>query len=317
VRADRPAFEVLAPGPLTLVEDAGRPGLAHLGVPSSGAADRVAYAAANRLVGNRPGAAVLEVLLGGLVLRATGTVLVAVTGAPSTATIDRSAGVERRRGHPMTSEQPSGCSFALSAGETLAITAPDRGLRNYLAVRGGFDVEPVLGSRSADLLSGLGPPPLQAGDLLPVGDELESWPAAESIPPAPLMPTPPGRSDPVTLRLLRGPRDDWFSDAGWATLTEGTWRVGQDSNRVGVRIVGGTPLHRVPGFDGELPSEGMVAGAVQVPPDGQPVLFLRDHPVTGGYPVIGVLTAASVDALAQLRPGDGLRLQPKSIAASS
>lgn len=291
-------FEVQASGFLTLLQDEGRPGHAHLGVTMSGAADRGAYAAANRLVGNRPGAACLEVTFGGLRMRALRTSLVAITGAPATVLVQR-AGASMAR-----FESPTGYAFTVFAGDVVGVAAPTEGLRNYLAVRGGFAAEPVLGSRSADVLSGLGPAPLEPGDILSASVEAADWPPDAFIPPR--LPN----AGPVRLRLTRGPRDDWFGDRGWRALLDSVWTVSADSNRVGVRMSpseGGVGLRRAPGYDVELPSEGMVVGAVQVPPSGHPVLFLRDHPVTGGYPVIGVLTGASLDQAAQLQPGFALR----------
>ncbi len=291
-------FEVVASGALTLLQDEGRPGYAHLGVTTSGAADRGAYATANRLVGNRPGAACLEVTFGGLRMRVLRTAFVAVTGAPATVL------VHRARASAAPFESPSGYAFTVFVGDVMEVAAPTEGLRNYLAVRGGFAAEPVLGSRSTDVLSGLGPAPLEAGDILSASVEAADWPPDAFIPP--LLPN----AGPVQLRLTRGPRDDWFGDRGWRALLDSAWTVSADSNRVGVRVSpseGGVGLRRAPGYDGELPSEGMVAGAVQVPPSGHPVLFLRDHPVTGGYPVIGVLTEAAVDLAAQLRPGVEVR----------
>lgn len=302
--SDRARLEVLKTDVLALIQDAGRPGFAHLGVTGSGAADRGAFDAANRLVGNMPGAACIETVFGGVVVRATATVLVAVTGAASSVVIDGDAG---------GTVHPTGFSLVVFAGQTVTVQAPERGLRNYIAVRGGIDVEPELGSRSTDVLSGLGPAALRPGTVLPVGRAFGEWSAADFFP-REFVPVAPG---PVVLRLMRGPRDDWFGEPGWAALTTVRWRVGNSSNRVGVRLEGGvrgqgemhgeSEVRRLPGFGADLRSEGMVPGAVQVPPNGQPVVFLRDHPTTGGYPVIGVLMTASIDALAQLRPGDEVR----------
>lgn len=277
---------VLAPGPLTTVQDLGRPGHAAIGVTRSGAADTAAAGLANRLVGNRPEAALLEVTAGGLRLRAGRTVLVAVTGAPLPVAVD---------GRPA----PFAAPMTLPAGAVLSLGTPWAGLRSYLAVRGGIDVPPVLGSRSTDTLSGLGPPPLAAGTLLPVGDLAADEPVVDVAPVGP----PPDR--PV-LRVLPGPRRDWLDDAAWAALTTQEWAVAADSDRVGLRLTG-PRLARA--REGELPSEGLVAGAVQVPPDGGPVLFLADHPVTGGYPVLAVVVTADLPLAAQLRPGDGVRFR--------
>ncbi|SDH00649.1 5-oxoprolinase subunit C family protein [Klenkia brasiliensis] len=271
---------VLAPGPLTTVQDLGRPGLAAEGIGRSGAADRASAALANRLVGNAPSAALLEVTAGGLVVRADAGVWVALTGARCTGA-------------------PYAAPAWLGAGEQLRLRPPARGLRSYLAVRGGVDVPPVLGSRSTDLLSGLGPEPLAAGDVLPTGTATRPWPGVDVAPVA-----EPVRE--LTVALRPGPRADWFPDAAHRVLTGTAWEVTGDSNRVGLRLAG-PELTRA--RDGELASEGMARGALQVPPSGRPVLFLADHPVTGGYPVIGYIADADVDRCAQLAPGDVLRLR--------
>ncbi|RBY94400.1 allophanate hydrolase subunit 2 family protein [Blastococcus sp. TBT05-19] len=280
-------LEVLATGPLATVQDGGRPGWAGIGVTRSGAADRASAALAGRLVGNDPDAAVLEVTAGGLRVRAGRTLLVALTGAPAQPRVD---------GRPAPWNSP----FPLAAGAELALGTPAAGLRSYLAVRGGIDVPPVLGSRSTDTLSGLGPAPLRAGDLLPIGGPGEDQPVVD------VAPVPPPGPDPV-LRVLPGPRRDWLAPSAWRALTTAEWTVGTASDRVGLRLAGPF-LDRA--RDDELPSEGLVPGALQVPPDGAPVLFLADHPVTGGYPVLAVVATTDLPAAAQLRPGDPLRFRP-------
>ena len=277
---------VLAAGPLATVQDLGRPGWASIGVTRSGAADRDAAALAGRLVGNDPSAAVVEVTAGGLRVRAGRTLLVAVTGAPAPVTVD---------GRPA----PYAAPLTLRPGQVLGLGVPPVGLRSYLAVRGGVDVPPVLGSRSTDTLSGLGPAPLRTGDELPVGALAAAEPFVD------IAPVRAPSSEPV-LRILPGPRRNWLAPDAWAALTSADWRVTADSDRVGLRLAG-PRLERE--RDGELPSEGLVPGAVQVPPDGAPVLFLADHPVTGGYPVLAVVATADLPAAAQLRPGDLLRFR--------
>ena len=401
-------LEVLATGPLVLVEDAGRPGLAVLGVPRSGGADPRALRAANRLVGNRAGAAVLEVVLGGLVVRFLATTAIALVGAAVQATLD---------GVPV----PLDRAVRAPAGATLRLAVPLTGLRTWLAVRGGVAEPPVLGSRSTDVLSGLGPAPVQPGDRLSIGDafdglpeveppgveppeveplkvgpqevepwEVEPWkvgppeveppevgpwevriaPDAGAAPYVGVAPVPsssraaapdlggvpdvPGarRDDPGTARsdvpvdspsdvpvdapsdepvdaptdepvdaprvapgtpaarvvvlpATWGPRAGWLDHRSRARLADQVWTVTPDSNRVALRW-DGPPLRRA--SDDELPSEGLVLGAVQVPHDGRPVVFGPDHPVTGGYPVVAVLTAQGVARAAQCRPGDRVRL---------
>ncbi|MEI4270456.1 biotin-dependent carboxyltransferase family protein [Klenkia sp. LSe6-5] len=271
---------VLAPGPLTTAQDLGRPGLAAQGIGRSGAADRAAAALANRLLGNPPDAAVLEVTAGGLAVRADAAVWVALTGA-------RCAGA------------PYAAPVRLSAGAELRLGTPVSGLRSYLAVRGGLTVRPVLGSRSTDLLSGLGPAVVGVGDVLPVGPGTGSWPGVDVAPVA-------EPADGLVVAVRPGPRADWFAEDAHRVLTATAWEVTGESNRVGLRLAGPV-LERA--RDGELPSEGLVRGALQVPPSGQPVLFLADHPVTGGYPVIGYVADADVDRCAQLAPGRTVRFR--------
>lgn len=275
---------IIRTGPQALVEDLGRPGNAHLGVPPSGALDQHSLKLANRLVGNPEGAAGLELLLGGLVLKADASCTVAVTG-PATEV--------RVGGRLADSHQP----IHLRQDEVLEIGTPLTGLRNYLALSGGIEVDEELGSRSTDLLSGIGPEPLRDNDVLHLGTP--NLPeGADVVPPHHALQT-------LVIPILLGPRDDWFDDAE-TQLRQGSWTVSDRSNRVGARL-SGTRLNR---RDGEIPSEGMITGAVQVPPDGQPVIFLNDHPTTGGYPVIGVVDNDHLRFLGQARPGTEVRFRP-------
>lgn len=274
------SLTVLQSGPLATIQDRGRAGQAALGIPASGACDRASYELGNRLVGNHDGAAAIEVTFGGLAVHADTDLVVAITGAPC-------PGV------------PLNAPAVVKAGEVLRFGTPRTGLRTYVAVRGGIDVSPVLGSRSTDLLSGLGPAPLSAGQTLSVGCECGPMPGVDLAPVA----DPPGGL--VRVRVTPGPRRDWFTDAGWESLVTQTYQVSSESNRVGVRL-DGVPLDRA--RTGELASEGMARGAVQIPPSGTPVIFLADHPVTGGYPVIAYLTAPDLNLCAQLRPGQPIRL---------
>ena len=282
-RADDPraVVEVLAPGPLTLVQDRGRPGLAAVGVGRSGAADAGALRLANRLVGNAPGAAGLEVLLGGLVLRFPAGGVVALAGAEVPADVD---------GVPIAPH----AATRVPPGGVLRTGTATRGLRLYLAVRGGLDVPPVLGSRAADRLAGLGPAAPGAGDVLPVGAEVVD--AAQ-----PWADPPRDWPDTAVLRVTPGPRADWFAPGAFDRLLGARYAVTPASDRVALRL-DGPPVGRAD--RGELPSEPLVPGAVQVPPDGRPVVFGADHPVTGGYPVLAVVEPRSRDLAAQLRPGD-------------
>ncbi|MYR06582.1 5-oxoprolinase/urea amidolyase family protein [Gordonia sp. SID5947] len=286
------SLTVVDPGPLSTVQDLGRAGYAHLGVPGSGGADRSSLALANRLVGNPESAAVIETTLGRLRIRAHGTLVIAVTGAWTAVRVD---------------DAPVGSAVAvpLSDGAELIVDTPTRGCRNYVAVRGGIDVTPVLGSRSTDTLSGLGPAPLAADIELPIGRATDPWPAISAAP------IDNDEPDVVALEISDGPRREHVEEP--AHLTRGTWEVSPDSNRVGVRLDrpddSDDPLvtHRadVP----ELASEGIPHGAVQVPPSGRPVIFLADHPVTGGYPVVAVLTPTAIDRAAQLVAGQQVRFR--------
>jgi biotin-dependent carboxylase-like uncharacterized protein len=278
-------LEVVRSGALTTVQDAGRPGLAHLGVPRSGALDRAAMAQANQLVGNPSGSAVLETTLSGVAVRARRPCAVAVSGAPAPVTLD---------GRPV----PMATRLALGAGSVLEVGSAVTGLRSYLAVSGGIDVAPVLGSRSTDLLSGLGPPVVRDGDLVPVGM------AAAGIGGIDLVPRPPPPAGLLVLTVDLGPRDDWFTADALAALVGQPYRVTSVSNRIALRL-DGPRLERA--VTRELPSEGVVLGAVQVPSDGQPLIFLADHPTTGGYPVVAVVADGDVDRCAQARPGSEVR----------
>lgn len=272
-------------GPLALLEDLGRPRCAHLGVSPSGAADRSALRLANRLVGNAEGAAAIETTFGGLVVQADELVWVAVTGAPTQVKV---------AGTPTASHT----ALPLHPGERLAIEAPPEGVRNYLAVRGGIEVPAVLGSRSSDVLSGLGPEPLRSAARLPIGRPRGRLPDVDQAP----------KVQPVKdLALWPGPRSDWFTASAMDRLLTDSWMVTPDCDRVAVRLAG-PPLDRR--HSDELPSEGLLRGAIQVPSSGQPLIFLSDHPVTGGYPVIGILSDRACDDAAQLRPGDSINFRP-------
>lgn len=275
--------EIVDPGALTTIQDLGRPGHAHLGVPRSGALDQLALRLANRLVGNDESAACLETTLTGVRFRAVGAVRVAVTGA----TCD-----VRANGRDVG----WGTWFSVPVGSLVDVGRATTGLRSYVAIAGGIEVEPVLGSRSTDVLSGLGPAALETGDLLRLGHAAGD-PVAAEVFPRPVAPV---------LQLDLGPRSDWFDAETIAALDGSTYTVGAASNRIGLRL-SGRSLER--SRDGELPTEPMVLGAVQVPPNGQPVVFLHDHPTTGGYPVIGVVREAGLPVCAQARPGDQLTLR--------
>ncbi|MEJ3743432.1 biotin-dependent carboxyltransferase family protein [Actinomycetes bacterium KLBMP 9797] len=270
-------IEIVRAGPLTTVQDLGRPGYAHLGVPRAGALDQPALRLANRLVGNPDTAAGLEITAAGCALRLRSAGAVALTGASAPLTVG---------GRPSGYGQP----VPVPAGALVEVGRPVHGVRSYLAVSGGVAVTPVLGSRSTDTLAGLGPAPLRDGDVLPVGPA--TAPSTVDFVPW----EPPAAT--LRLRVRLGPRRDWFTDDAVAALLGTAYTISPLSNRVGARLTGAA-LARA--RSGELPSEGIVLGAVQVPPDGQPLIFLADHPTTGGYPVIAVV--GDVTPLAQAVPG--------------
>jgi biotin-dependent carboxylase-like uncharacterized protein len=252
-------------------------------VPRAGALDRGAAALARRLVGGGPDDAVIETTVGGIVLRPHRAVTLAVTGATGAVRVDG-----RAVAHAAAVTAPAGALVAVGPAVT--------GVRSYVALAGGIAVGPVLGSRSTDTLAWVGPPRLAAGDLLDLGPtgRLPEPPAAVVVRPR----------EPV-LRLRRGPRADWLDRTGWSRLDGASYAVAPDSDRIGLRLTGPWLERR----GGELASEGIVLGAVQLPPSGQPVVFLADHPTTGGYPVVAVVEDDDLDLCAQLRPGDEVLLR--------
>ena len=311
------AFEVVATGLQALFQDAGRPGQARQGVSASGALDATAFRVANQLLGNEADATVIELLHGGFALRALTRTVVAVTGATGPLDLKDASGALL----PAERHVP----LAMEPGDVLMVGAPERGLRSYLAVRGGFAVAPVLGSSATDTLAGVGPEPLRVGQGLVVGQRIRGAVDAAEAGMAKLETLLPHLPDPVpsnsrgadavqrhaiVLDLVLGPRTDWFDGESLELLQQQCWQVTQQSNRVGLRLLGEKPLQRAAGFQGrELPSEGTALGALQVPANGQPVLFLADHPLTGGYPVIGCVAPHHLDLAAQLPPGVFVRFK--------
>jgi biotin-dependent carboxylase-like uncharacterized protein len=260
-------LEVLAPGIASTVQDRGRPGFAHLGVSASGVVDPLLAALTNRLVGNADAAPLIETC-GNLVVRAGGACLVA------------------------TSAELAPVSMRADDVLRVAVNADD--VWQYVAVRGGIDAVRALGSCSTDTLSGLGPAPLHAGLTLAIGPEPHTSIAVDQA---------PGRRARDVARLSPGPRLDWFEPACFERLVAGEWTVTQAS-RVGVRLSGVRLPRRV---TRDLPSEGLVRGAIQVPPDSDPVMLLADHPTTGGYPVIAVVHQDDVALVAQTAAGGRVR----------
>lgn len=285
------AITILQPGLFTTIQDLGRPGYRASGVPLSGAADRVSLAVANSLVGNPPGAAAIECTLLGPTLRFDQAAMVALAGAAFPGL-------------------PGGRAIRVTAGTELALGHVTAGCRGYLAVAGGIDVPEVLGSRSTFVPAGLGGfagRVLRAGDRLAVG-ESGAVTASGGLP---LQLDTVRR--PRVLRVVPGEHADWFSDAAWGQ----TFRTSSRSNRMGVRL-DGQPLAAAEGVDraaaGSLRSIPVFPGAVQVPPDGGPIILLADAQTIGGYPVFGHVITADLPVAAQLRPGDEVCWQPVSLA---
>ncbi|MFC4224118.1 5-oxoprolinase subunit B/C family protein [Lysinibacter cavernae] len=288
-----------ATGIQTVVQDLGRPGQAGQGVSASGALDRTSLRVANRLVGNASDEACLETVDGGLRLESIGDNVVAVAGASTLLTLLAADGTKRqRRGY-----EP----IVLEDGDQLLLSEPERGTRSYVAVRGGFDLPPILGSRATDTLANIGPAPLVPGAVIPVRQAVGGA-AIEPLLTEP--PQLPSAAETVTLDVVMGPRDDWFTPDAVATFGAQTWRVTAQSNRVGLRLSAEVPLER--SITTELPSEGTAVGAIQVPASGQPVLFLADHPLTGGYPVIGSVATYHLNLAGQIPIGAGIRFNPIS-----
>lgn len=285
-QVSRASIEVISSGLLTTIQDDGRHGYAHLGVPPSGALDKAAFHLANRLVGNDVNAAALEMTILGCTLRFNQVSTVVLTGADVRATLNGR-------------EEAMNAPFTVPAGGVLELGSIRHGSRTYLAIRGGLAVPLALGSRSTDTLTGLGPAPVRAGDALPLGAAVQPWPGVDVAAVSKFHEASP-------FRVIAGPRADWFTEGAFAALLARPYLVHPDSNRVALRLSGELlPRTRT----AELASEGILAGAIQVPMSQQPILFLNDHPTTGGYPVIAVLHSSDLDRAGQLRPGDTIRFQ--------
>jgi biotin-dependent carboxylase-like uncharacterized protein len=289
-------IEVERAGLCDLVVDRGRPGYAHLGVPRGGAADPQALAAANRLVGNDVDAAGLEIAFNGPALRFPRGAVLAITGARFASGRSSGAAVAWNE------------TLVLQAGETLELGTVLEGCRCWVAIRGGVAVPMLMGSRSTFMPSGFGGyrgRALRRGDRLPVGGlAAASWRRLRAYPPAIF--GVPG------LRVLPGPQSGLFDDAGLVAFFSGSYRVALAADRRGLRLKG-PPLKPA---SVELPSQGVLPGAVQVPHDGQPIILGWDGPVTGGYPVVATVVAVDQARLAQLRPGDAVRFTTMEVDAA-
>lgn len=287
-------FKVENVGLQVLVQDQGRKNVAAFGVGQAGALDKKAYASANQIVGNPHHAAVLEILNGGLRLEVLQSTVIAVTGA------DAELWISYANGHQVKENryQP----IALDQGDEVYIASPQAGIRHYLAVRGGIAAEQVLGSASYDSLAELGTAPIKVGDQI-CSAQLKTQ--SVDLNQCAIALSKVGEQ--VIVDIVLGPRTDWFTHESLALLLEQSWLVTTESNRIGLRLLGDQPLQRQ--LNQELPSEGCCTGALQVPVNGQPVLFMNDHPLTGGYPVIATVAPYHLDLIAQLPAGCSIQFR--------
>ncbi|RAI34022.1 biotin-dependent carboxyltransferase family protein [Rhodoplanes serenus] len=296
-----PMLRVLAPGAMTTLQDVGRRGSQRLGIPVSGALDPLALAAANVLVGNAPETAALEIAYLGPTLRVEAdSARVAVAGGSAIIeVIDAEDGAPPRRVPPLT-------SMRLVRGQTLRIGGLSGSVVGYLAVAGGFAVEPFLGSRSTLVRGGLGGfagRALRADDLLPL--------AAAAAPARDEMTLPElAFAAPERVRVVLGPQEDHFTAEGVATFLASAYTVSPSTDRMGMRLDGPTITHR-DGFN--IVSDGIAPGAVQVPGNGVPIVLLADRQTTGGYPKIATVISADLPGLGRLAPGATLRFQAVDI----
>ena len=298
VAADAPQFKVLAAPMPALFQDLGRFGQTGQGVSASGALDRGGFVAANRIVGNPANTPALELTLGGFSFESNVRAVIGLAGAPCPVTVRDAAG----RNRDFQGTQP----MSIEPGDVVTVDHPKKGMRAYLSVRGGFAVAPVLGSAATDTLAVVGPEPVVAGNVLVLQNNKAGLTSVstDEIPAF----DPPSAADVVTLDVVLGPRTDWFTQKGIETLTSQLWQVTPQSSRVGIRLAGDVPLERKD--SAELPSEGTATGAIQVPHSGQPVLFLADHPLTGGYPVIGAVAEYHLDLAGQIPINAKIRFRP-------
>jgi biotin-dependent carboxylase-like uncharacterized protein len=297
-----PTLRVLAPGLMTTLQDLGRPGYQSLGIPVSGAIDPVALAAANVLVGNPPGTGALEITYHGPTLAVeAGSARFAYAGG---AVVIESLATE---GATSGTRVPPLQSVSMRTGEILRIRSLAGSAVGYLAVEGGFDAAPVLGSQSTYIraaLGGFAGRPLRAGDLLPLRQAQASDRPEVMLPALDLAP-------PQRIRVILGPQDDHFSERGRHTFLESAYTVSPASDRMGMRLVGPIIEHS-DGFN--IVSDGIAPGSIQVPGDGLPIILLADRQTTGGYPKIATVIAADLPALGRLAPGAKVAFAAMSVA---
>ncbi len=299
-------LRVIAPGLMTTVQDLGRPGYQHLGVPPSGPLDHVSMRAANLLVGNPPATAVLEIVHTGPALAvAADSVRLALAGASATIDILPADGGARTL--------PPLASARLLAGDTVRIGALSGGAVAYLAVEGGFALPAVMGSVATLTRAGIGGfagRALRSGDLIRLRQSVAGE-RAELMLTAP--PAPPV-TRPARIRVVLGPQDDHFTARALATLFRATYTITRASDRMGMRLAGPRLEHSVKGSD--IVSDGIATGAIQVPGDGLPIVLLVDRQTTGGYPKIATVISADIPTLGQLMPGEGITFAAVDVAAA-
>ena len=303
-------MEIVKPGLSTTVQDLGRPGYYHLGIPVSGAMDRFALAMANRLVGNDEGAAGLEAVFMGPEIRFHADALVAVTGAELPPKLDGA-------------EQPTWTAFAVKAGQVLSFGFLKAGARASIAVAGGIDVLVVLGSRSTYTLGALGGfegRALKAGDMLPLGAATGAAMAGRALPPALRRPHESG----TVLRMVPGLYWHRITEEAGAGFLKDTWKVAPEADRIGYRFRGGSPLtfvERVQPFGaGSDPSNIVDScypyGSIQVPGGTEPIVLHRDAVSGGGYFMVGTVISADMDLIGQLQPHQPVRFEAVTLEQS-
>lgn len=271
---------VLSPGLLTSIQDLGRYGQAHLGISASGAADPLAIRAGNLLVGNAENAPALEMTLSGGAFEFEHDAIVALTGS------DFGAGL------------PLWVPIPVKAGQTLRFGATSSGARAYLCVRGGIEAPLTLGSASAHLLTGVGGGALRKGDTLHIGANAVRKPRAAAA-------NPPQWTKNQVIRLTDGPQADWFH----GEIYHGAYQVAEECNRMGIRLRGPA----IPSPAGGMLTEGVAMGAIQVPPDGQPIILFVEHQTSGGYPKPANVISADYWRLGQIRPRDEVQFERMGI----
>jgi biotin-dependent carboxylase-like uncharacterized protein len=294
-------FEVLSPGIQSTVQDLGRFGCARFGVAASGALDAFAVRVGNLLVGNEENAAVVETTLMGLRVKALRETVVAVTGGDLKA---------RKGAEPLEPWR----SHAVREGEVIGFSGPASGLRAYLAVAGGLHAAAVMGSRSTNLASRFGGfegRPLRRGDILAAGPADDAGRFAGRALTAEAVPR---YASPWRLRVVWGPQDDEFSEAGRRTFATAAFSVSPDSDRTGIRLKGPV-VERLPALEESIISEAILSGAIQVPGDGQPIVILGET-ASGGYRKIATVIAADLPLLGQITPGDAVRFEAVSMDAA-